>query len=282
MNKIVTLLFIVFVAFRAQAQFGHQTKEILEKIKETELVVILSDDSTDMYNTSIQKAIHDYWKLTPAKFVKAAAATEYTKKKEGYTYLIMVKSAGAKVKCKCSTSELEMTGIVLTTKYKKGKIALTDIAASALIDGKFGATQEEYDAQFIRAVQFLTNFFDYVNDAENDKAIAYETMQRKYPGDKTLAEGKKLLIDKKMVDEKQKEAIEKTWDGEVEYVDAKEIAKAILTQNEEIVYWAAPMFELDTHRMFIMAKDGKIVFYEVTGPEKNMVSAKDVSRLMKK
>lgn len=282
MKRLFTLFSLAITFFSARAQFGYQGKEQLESIKDKELIVVLSDDTADMCNPAIERAVRMYWKATPSRFVRMAASGEYAKKKEGYIFMVLVKGPGAKLKCKCLTTEIESTGLLVTSKFKKGKMMLVDILASSLIDAKFGTTQEEFDAQFIRAVQFLQNFFDYVGEAENDKQLNYETMQKRYPGDKSLAEGKKLLIDKKLVDEKQKEGIEKAFDGEVEYVDAKDIAAAVTRQDENVIYWFAPAFEQETHRMFVTAKDGRIITYEITGPEKGMVTAKDVSKLFKK
>lgn len=270
------------ISLMASAQFGYQSKKDLEKIKQTELIVVLTDDTADMFNKCIQKVMPAHWKLTSVKYMNAQAAAEYAKKGDGFTFMVLVKCAGARLKSKAMTSELETTGLLLTNTFKKGKIPFTHALASALFDSKFGPTPAEYEAQCLRAVQLLTNYLNIVEAAAGDKDIYYETMQRKYPGDKSLLEGKKLLVDKKLVlDEKQQMLIEKNYPGEVVFTDAATIAKAILNQEENAIYFAAPAFELDTHLMFITAKGSHILWYELTRGGTGYISGREVQRLVK-
>lgn len=279
-STMFTLLMLFTLS--ALAQFGYKSKKELEAVKKTELIVVLTDDTADQYNKSIRNMMNQHWKHTAVKYMNTQQAAEYSKKGDGFTYLVLVKCAGARLKSKAMSSEVETTGLLMTSKFKKGKIMLPDILASALFDSKFGPTAADYDAQCLRAVQFLNNFFAMVPEAANDKELDFENMQKRYPGDKSLADGKKLLIDKKLVpDEKQKMLIEKNYPGEVVFTDAPEITKAILAQDKDVIYFAAPAFELDTHLMFVTANGSKILWYELTRGGTGYITGREVQRLVK-
>jgi hypothetical protein len=272
----VFIIAVVLTSATVKAQFGNVniTKADVEKFKDTRLIVVLSADSA--YNAAIQLAVERFWTFnTGFEFVHDSMMKAYNKPE--YSFLTFARSKKSfKIKAKLWSSEDDFNGLVITNKYKR-RFKLTEIigqgACSNLID-----TADWYP-ELVRAVQVLSNYFNYAIQAENNKQITPANMISNYPGDLALLNNKKLLVDLGMLQMKGKEDASQIYGNEVEEVDRDEIYKAIITQDPEIAYMYYFLDEKFCTKIFVSAANSEVMHIISTAPDKCKCEAKDLKGL---
>ncbi|MES2780206.1 MAG: hypothetical protein V4651_09955 [Bacteroidota bacterium] len=275
MKKIIALFLIAFVCITGvKAQFGFVKKDVIEKFKDSRLIVILFNDST--YNASIKEAVSRFWTFNGGfEFVHDSMTKKYTKGDFSFLSFARGKKSN-KIKAKLCSSEDDCNGLVISTKYRK-RAKMDEIIAEGYCSNAIDTT--DWYPELVRAVQMLNNYFNYAVQAENEKDIDYSQMINNYPGDLTTLSNKKLLVELGTLQMKGKEDASAIYGNEVEEVDRDEINKAILTQDPDVMYVFNVYDEKNCYKFFVSAANSDVMHVEVAKFDQVKCTAKDLKAI---
>lgn len=273
MKKLFSITICALLSFGAFAQFGtFKKREDIEKFKDTRLIIVLLQDSA--YNASVIAAVERYWTYTGYDFAEDTALYRY--KKGDYAFLYFSKSKGSKIKAKVASSEEDMNAFVITKKFSR-RITPDILLAYAYSSNRIDTP--DWNAEATRGIQMLNNYFNYAIQAGSDGEIAASKMMNNYPSDKSQLVDKKLLIEDKQLDLKGKEDAMTIFDGDAEEVDIEEIQKAIIWQDNSMVYFFYSKDEKFCNKLFVSAANSELLYYTSDSPEKCKCNAKDLKAL---
>jgi len=277
MKSVILFLAIIFASLSSQAQFGFQKKTEIENIKDTRVVVVMYSDSS--YNASIQAAMQKYWTFnTGYIFVSDTNMKQYSKKPE-YSFLVFSKGKGSKNKIKANTAENDINGLLLAKTYKR-KIAADDMVAIGYCENQID-TQDWYP-QVVRAVQLLNYYMNLAIEGKDDRAISESFLMNNYPTDKGVMSSQTLMYEKKILDIKPSEEVNKLWDGESEeQIDKDAIYQAILTQDQTKCYYFQVQDEKNCIKLVLSAAGSELMYYNTTGRDHCKLTDKDLKGLKK-
>lgn len=272
-------LFILFCSLITSVSFGQigfkRKKEDIEKFKDTRLVVVLMADSA--YNASIIEAVEKYWTFNAGYlFVQDTAIKPYNKPE--YSYLHFSKGKGAKIKAKLGSCESDINALLVTGggKFKK-KALLPDLVAAAYCSSSIDTT--DWRAELTRAVQMLNNYFNTAIESEGDKGMSNNSIAQQAPIDASLLD-LPLYVPLRGMDLKGKEDAAALWGGEVEEMDVDEINKAIMQQQNVLVFFYSKDEKYCTK--VVTSTTGQLVYLQTSGVEKCRLDAKDLKALKAK
>jgi len=274
MRKLSLLLFAVFAALNTFAQFGtFEKKADIEKFKDTRVLVVMFEDSA--YNASVAYAMERYWTYSDFDFVADYDVQKF--RKGNYAFLIFSKAKGAKIKAKLGSSEADFNGLALLNKYSKRATAENLLAyslCSNVID------TNDWKSEMVRGVQLLNNYFNLAGQAARDKDISESVMMGDYPTDKKVLFDKKLLIEYKQLTLKGKEDPNEAYGGELDAeVERDEIQRAILKQDNSVIYFFYSKSESTCHKLFVSAEYSELLYYTSASPTKCNCELKDLQAL---
>lgn len=273
MKKLFSITICALLSFGAFAQFGtFKKREDIEKFKDTRLIIVLLQDSA--YNASVIAAVERYWTYTGYDFAEDTALYRY--KKGDYAFLYFSKSKGSKIKAKVASSEEDMNAFVITKKFSR-RITPDILLAYAYSSNRIDTP--DWNAEATRGIQMLNNYFNYTIQAGSDGEISASKMMNNYPSDKSQLVDKKLLIEDKQLDLKGKEDAMTIFDGDAEEVDIEEIQKAIIWQDNSMVYFFYSKDEKFCNKLFVSAANSELLYYTSDSPEKCKCNAKDLKAL---
>jgi hypothetical protein len=262
MKKVVFAFCAILLASVSQAQFGFVKKADLEKFKDTRTVVVLSNDSA--YNASIKAAVEKYWSFTGVVYGYDTAMKPFTKGTE-YSFLVFSKGRGAKIKARVCSSEEDFNGLQVLNKFKKRAVK-EDIVARAFCSNRIDTSN--WEAEMIRGVQMLNNYFNYAIEAKG------ELTPSNYPSDRSMMTNRKLLIPEKVLEMKGKEDATALLDGEVEEVPREDIEKAIVKQDPGTMYFFFSFDENHCNRLVLTSEKSELMYFDTDSPEKCSCNAK--------
>ena len=266
MKKLSLIGVFILMSSLTFAQFGFIKKAEIEKFKDTRTVVVLSADSA--YNASIKAAVERYWSFTGAIFAYDTALRQYNK--PAFTFLVFSKGKAAKIKAKLCSSEEDFTGLQILKKYKR-RAANEDIIARAFCSNKIDT--DNWEAETIRGVQLLNNYFNYAIEAKG------ELTPSNYPSDKSLMNNKKLLVPDKFLEIKGKVDAPTMLEGEVEEVSREEIEKVIKSQDPGTMYYFFSFDEKYCNKLVLTADKSELMYFETDSPDKCGCVAKDIKAM---
>lgn len=273
MKKLFAISLLVLVSSAVSAQFGFfKKKSEIEKFKETKVVVVLFFDSA--YNASIETAMLRYWKFNNFEVAFDNELAQY--KKKDVAYLMFSKSKGSKIKAKVGSCEEDFNGLVLMNKFKR-KAMPEDVLAQAFCSNNIDTTDWNFEMQ--RAVQMLNNYFEYAMKADRDGDISASKMMTDYPSDKNQLLDKKLLIEDKTLALKGKKNAPDVFDAEVEEVDRDVIYRAIIDQDNAVVYSLLVKDEKVCNKLVLTAQNSEVMYYATTAPDNCKLTNKDLEAL---
>lgn len=273
MKKTLLLTLSVLCFGVSFAQIGFKKKkEDIEAFKDTRLVVVLMADSA--YNASITEAVEKYWTFNSGfLFVPDSAIKAYNKPE--FSYLFFSKSKGTKIKAKLGSCEDDFNGLLVTGggKFKK-KALIVDLIAGAFCSNVIDTG--DWRPELTRAVQMLNNYFNTAIEAEDDKGISTSYIAQNAPRDLTLLD-QQLLVPLRSLDLKGKEDASELWGGEVEEVEVDETYKAIMSRNNNLVFF----YSKDERRCtkVVTSTTGELVYFAEDGVEKCKLTAKDLKAI---
>lgn len=275
MKKLNIFLLLTLISIGASAQFGFYTKRAeIEKFKETKLIVVLFFDSA--YNAAVEQAVIRHWRYSPYEVAFDNDLAKY--KKENVAYLVFSKSKGSKNKAKLCSAEEDFNGLMILNKFKRKAIP-EEIIAQAFCSNQIDTA--DWDAELQRGVQMLNNYFEYASKAERDADISPSKMISNYPSDKNQLLDKKLLVEDKMLELKGKKDAADIYDGEVEEVDRDVIYKAVIDQDNALVYYLWVKDERYCNKMVISAQNSELMYYVVSSPDNCKLNKSDLEALNK-
>lgn len=278
MKKLLTLALMLIQITVAFAQFGDKKKADIDKLKDSRLVVVLFTDSA--YNASIKYAVERYWGFNGGfLFVYDSAMKAYAK--GDYSYLIFSKAKGTKIKAKLCAAEPDFNGFLILNKYKK-KATELEILAKAYASNTIDTS--DWLAECIRGVQLLNNYLNIAVEARSDKEMSESYLMSKYPTDKSSMNGKKLLIEGRLLEIKGKIDAPTLLDGDIEELaDNDEINKSIVAQDAAVMHYYFSNDEKNCNKL-VVTSDGQLMYFKQesrdkckceTGDLKAMKSMKD-------
>lgn len=275
MRKFKTSILLLFIALGANAQFGFYSKKSeIESFKETKLVVVLFFDSA--YNAAIEQAVTRHWKVNAFEFAFDNDLLKY--KKENVAYLVFSKSKGSKNKAKLCSAEEDFNGLIIMNKFKR-RAPKEEVRALAFCSNQIDTP--DWDPELQRAVQMLNNYYDYALKAGKDSELSASKMMNNYPSDKNQLLDKKLLVEDKYLDIKGKKDANTLFDGEVEEVDKDVIYKAVLEQDNALLYYLWVKDEKYCNKLVISAQNSELMYYNVSSPDKCKLSNSDLEEVNK-
>lgn len=266
MKKFALVVIAIFIYSLSNAQFGYAKKEELDKVKDTRTVVVLSTDSA--YNASIKAAMDRYWSFTGTIFAYDTALRAYNKPE--FSFLVFSKSKNSKIKAKVCSSEEDFNGLQLLNKFKRRALP-EEVIARAYCSNRIDTA--DWEAEMIRGVQMLNNYFNYALEAKGDLTPS------NYPTDKSQMLNKKLLIPDKVLELKGKEDGPVLLDGELEEVDWEDIQKAIVKQDPATMYYYYSFDENHCNKLVVTAERSELMYFSEESREKCTCTAKDLKAL---
>lgn len=273
MKKGLSIILLLLAGYSSSAQFGFfKKKSDLEKFKETKVIVVLFLDSA--YNNSIETAMLRNWKYNKFEIAFDNDLQKY--KKENVAYLTFSKSKGSKNKARLGSCEEDFNGLVLLNKFKR-KAFPEDILAQAFCSNSIDTADWNFELQ--RAVQMMNNYLEYASIVDRDADLAASKMMVEYPSDRNQLLDKKLLVEDKLLDLKGKKDANDLFDGEIEEVDRDVIYRAILEQDNAILYTLLVKDEKYCNKLVISAQNSELMYYNSSTPEKCKLTNKDLEAL---
>lgn len=276
MKKILLICYCLLAASVTFAQIGFKKKkEDIEQFKDTRLVVVLMADSA--YNASIMEAVEKYWTFNAGYlFVQDSAIKAYNKPE--YSYLHFSKGKGAKIKAKLGSCESDINALIVTGggKFKKKALA-QDLIAAGYCSSSIDTT--DWRPELIRAVQMLNNYFTTAIESEGDKGMSNSSIIAQAPTDASLLD-LPLYVPLRTLDLKGKEDAATLWGGEVEEMDIDDIYKAILQNQNALVYFYSKDEKYCTK--IVTSTNGQLVYWDETSIDKCGLNAKDLKALKAK
>ncbi|MFI5220699.1 MAG: hypothetical protein ACHQK8_00120 [Bacteroidia bacterium] len=283
MKKTTTLLSGILLSMLCSAQFGYVKKAELEKVKDSRTVVVLNNDSA--YNASIKMAVEKYWSFTGTVFAYDSALKPYNK--GDFTFLVFSKGKLAKIRAKVNTSEEDFNGLQLLKKYKR-RSPMEDVIARSFCSNHIDTVN--WQAELIRAVQLMNNYFNYAVEAKGD------LNPYNYPSDKSLMMNKKLLIplpsaqtakskgkpnakSDHILDVQGKVDANTLLDGEVEEVDRDDIDKAIIAQDQSSMIYFFSVDEKHCSKLVVTADKSELMYFETDSPERCACTVSDLKAM---
>jgi hypothetical protein len=269
---LLALMATLLFAPVTKAQFGLKTKADIDAFKDSRLIVVLFDDSS--YSASIKAAVERYWNFTGAfEFVHDSDMKAYSRKPE-YSFLTFARSKKSrKIKAKLCSTEDDFNGLIITTTYKK-RSKVEDIIANAYCSNNIDTI--DWYAEMVRGVQILNNYFVYAIQAKNDKDISPNGMMNNYPADLTTISNKKLIYEDLLLEMKGKEDPTEILGMDVEEVGRKDINKAILTQDPDIIYVYSVCNEKYCDKIFVSAYNSEVLHFTSDAADQRKVDAKNL------
>jgi len=277
MKKIITISLLALISFSASAQFGFfKKKSEIDAFKEKKIVVVLFMDSA--YNAAVELAMIRNWKFSSFEVAFDNELLKYKKqeKAQEVVFLSFSKSKGSKNKAKLGSCEEDFNGLVILNKFKRKSLP-EDILAQAFCSNNIDTNDWEFEMQ--RGVQMLNNYFEYASNAARDADIAPTKMMTNYPSDKNQLLDKKLLVEDKMLELKGKKDAAELFDGEVTEVDRDIIYKAIVDQDNSVLYYLWVKDEKFCNKLVISAQNSELMYYETSTPDKCKLNNKDLEAL---
>jgi hypothetical protein len=273
MKKVLSIILLLLASYQASAQFGFfKKKSDLEKFKDTKVIVVLFLDSA--YNASIETAMLRHWKFNSFEIAFDNDLQKY--KKEDVAYLTFSKSKGSKNKARLGSCEEDFNGLVLLNKFKR-KALPEDILAQSFCSNSIDTSDWSFELQ--RAVQMMNNYLEYAIAVDRDADLAASKMMVDYPSDRNQLLDKKLLVEDKMLDLKGKKDANDLFDGEIEEVDRDVIYRAILDQDNALLYTLLVKDEKYCNKLIISAQNSELMYYDSSSPEKCKLTNKDLEAL---
>lgn len=273
MKKVLSIILLLLASYQASAQFGFfKKKSDLEKFKDTKVIVVLFLDSA--YNASIETAMLRHWKFNSFEIAFDNDLQKY--KKEDVAYLTFSKSKGSKNKARLGSCEEDFNGLVLLNKFKR-KALPEDILAQSFCSNSIDTSDWSFELQ--RAVQMMNNYLEYASAVDRDADLAASKMMVDYPSDRNQLLDKKLLVEDKMLDLKGKKDANDLFDGEIEEVDRDVIYRAILDQDNALLYTLLVKDEKYCNKLIISAQNSELMYYDSSSPEKCKLTNKDLEAL---
>ena len=273
MKKVLSIILLLLASYQASAQFGFfKKKSDLEKFKDTKVIVVLFLDSA--YNASIETAMLRHWKFNSFEIAFDNDLQKY--KKEDVAYLTFSKSKGSKNKARLGSCEEDFNGLVLLNKFKR-KALPEDILAQSFCSNSIDTSDWSFELQ--RAVQMMNNYLEYASAVDRDADLAASKMMVDYPSDRNQLLDKKLLVEDKMLDLKGKKDANDLFDGEIEEVDREVIYRAILDQDNALLYTLLVKDEKYCNKLIISAQNSELMYYDSSSPEKCKLTNKDLEAL---
>ncbi len=273
MKKVLSIILLLLASYHASAQFGFfKKKSDLEKFKDKKVIVVLFLDSA--YNASIETAMLRHWKFNKFEIAFDNELQKY--KKEDVAYLSFSKSKGSKNKARLGSCEEDFNGLVLLNKFKR-KAMPEDILAQSFCSNSIDTSDWSFELQ--RAVQMMNNYLEYAIAVDRDADLAASKMMVDYPSDRNQILDKKLLVEDKMLDLKGKKDANDLFDGEIEEVDRDVIYRAILDQDNAVLYTLLVKDEKYCNKLVISAQNSELMYYDSSSPEKCKLTNKDLEAL---
>jgi hypothetical protein len=272
MRKILFAFFIpLLFSPIAHAQFGFKTKADIESFKDSRLIVVMFADSA--YNASIKLAVERFWNFNGAfEFVADSNIKAYNKPE--YTFLTFARSKKSKkLKAKLCSTEDDFNGLIVTNKFKK-RSKIDEIIASAYCGNAIDTL--DWYPEMVRGVQILNNYFNYAIQAKNDREITPNSMMSNYPGDLTILSNKRLIYEDLMLDLKGKEDASDLFGNEVVEVGRRDIYKAILSQDPDVIYVYSVFNEKYCDKIFVSAANSEVMHFTSGNLESCKINAKDL------
>jgi hypothetical protein len=267
---LATIVLFLFTPL-TKAQFGFKTQADIEAFKDSRLVVVLFADSS--YNAAIKMAVQKYWNFTGSfEFVYDSNMKAYNKPE--FSYLTFARSKKSnKIKAKLCSTEDDFNGLIITNKFKK-RSKIDEIIANAYCSNYIDTV--DWYPEMVRAVQILNNYFVYAIQAKNDREITPHAMMSDYPADLTTISNKRLIYLDLMLELKGKEDASEIFGNEVVEVGRKDVNKAILTQDPDIIYVYTVFNEKYCDKIFVSAANSEVLHFTSGPADKCKITARDL------
>jgi hypothetical protein len=267
---LATIVLFLFTPL-TKAQFGFKTRADIEAFKDSRLVVVLFADSS--YNAAIKMAVQKYWNFTGSfEFVYDSNMKAYNKPE--FSYLTFARSKKSnKIKAKLCSTEDDFNGLIITNKFKK-RSKIDEIIANAYCSNYIDTV--DWYPEMVRAVQILNNYFVYAIQAENDREITPHAMMSDYPADLTTISNKRLIYLDLMLELKGKEDASEIFGNEVVEVGRKDVNKAILTQDPDVIYVYTVFNEKYCDKIFVSAANSEVLHFTSGPADKCKITARDL------
>lgn len=273
MKIILTVAFLLLHICSSFAQFGDKKKEDIDKLKDSRLVVVLFADSA--YNASVKFAVERYWSFNGGfLFVHDSAMKAYAKGE--YSYLIFSKSKGTKIKAKLCASDPDFNGLLILNKYKK-KATELEIIARAYCSNTIDTS--DWKAEMIRGVQLLNNYLNIAVEAASDKEMSESYLMSRYPTDKSMMSGRKLLIEGRLLDITGKVDAPTLLDGDIEELaDNDDINKSIVSQDAATMHYFFSNDENNCNKL-VVTSDGQLMYFKQESRDKCKCESSDLKSM---
>ncbi len=244
----------------AKTQSGYASMKEAERIKNTELIVLL-DTFPSLYNDAIRSAMNKHWHLGRFRFVSRADEDLYSH--DDYTILTCYRNQNAR--------SLRYLAVVFPGKGRRKPESLEKKAYAYV-----SFDPEKINGQTIRALQFIQNFIHGMLEPGAWQGGLKSTCAR-CNEEKNLVHGKTLLINDSDVEDgfDDPKAIARVYPFAFRLAGRDEISKAMEEQQEDIAYLMN--FTDDkglTFRLAVLAKDSKIIYCEHSLESQNLLFGK--------
>lgn len=247
-RTLLTLLFCVFY-IAGFSQFGFGGSKAINKLKNTELLVVLGYE--DSYNKAIQNAIETHWTFTKYRFISGPEYNQYCGDSR-YSFLMKFTIRDWSF----VDEEYDDVGIIPGGSCRTGPYDMVSFANMIVMNGSY------YKAECVRAVQMMQNYLmmgeqEYLSKDNFEESVAmYKT------GHQEMGENLLVLQEEDMLYDFIKLPKVKTlYTHRVKFGGQSEIDKATLNQSEDLMY---TKLIFDPHgykyRCVIRAKDSKVLY----------------------
>ncbi|MEO1436030.1 MAG: hypothetical protein AAFV80_10875 [Bacteroidota bacterium] len=248
MRIILTLFFIAsyFISF---AQFGFGGTKAINKLKNTELLVVLGYDNA--YNQAIKAAVEKHWNFTEYRFISGPEYNQYCGDKR-YSFLMKFTIRDWSF----VDEQYDDVGIVLGGNCRTGPYEMVSFANMIVMNGSY------YNAECVRAIQMMQNYLAVGEQEYLPKDNFRQTVDLYKSGHLEMKDRTLVLQEEDMLyDFVKLSKVKAAYTHPVRFGGQSEVDKATLNQTDDFLYTKLIFDPYGyKYRCVIRAKDSKILY----------------------
>lgn len=260
MKKSILLLLLAIFAVQIQAQITVAPHQDIVKFLKSTTCVVLDDDIFNTYNSKIEEAVKNHWKITPFKFI---TMTEFDQMKKDTAYSFLMRTRMVYDKDE-KVVDYSFLSLVLGGKAKKFA-EMPDLCSFPL--SYYNVDYDKYDYKLGAVVNFMQNHVKLTFDNPN---LSSKNIIQYYNKNVTNIKGKTLYVIKEELagEVNTVENISKYYKGNVKIVSAEDIQEAINKNDENVVFLhkVGPPADSDKkarcYKLVMGASDAKLYYFD--------------------
>ncbi len=243
------ICFLIVLPLGVQAQFGQGGNKMIEKLKQTETLVVLGYD--DEYNEAIQEAFNNHWTFTKFKFIPGTHYKRYCKDPQ-YSFVMIFTIREWQVK----NEQYDDVGIVLGGNCNTGPYDMITYANMDVYSPSY------YRLECKRAVQFMQNYLEMGMERKMPRDNIDQTVEMYNERHEKMAEKELVLCPEDIIEKHANiETIKKYYTHPVRMDSQFQVDRNVWRDAENYLYTVF-LYDVNgfTYRCVVDAKGNDILF----------------------